>query len=316
MEAVSSPNRPAWLGPRALALLVVLIVTPLLFYGGPDWFNGPFGRAVWNLGHIGFFGLLTLAIHPWHWLKGWKLWLLSTLAVLLVGGAIEFAQMYVGREASLIDMLRNLTGAWFVLGWRHVLDPKQSVRSTSHPVLIIGSTLLVLSELGNVAAIGVRQLQVANQLPLLYDFRHDDPTLYWQGELTPSREYAGEQGRSLRLDLDTGLYSGGSLGNLPSDWRDYERLSLTLYNPSELLMEITLRINDWPHAFGNNAFSDRFNTRLTLMPGSQTYTFDLQDIEQAPRTRTMEMDRISQLKVFASRLPEPATIYIQDLRLQ
>ncbi|WP_223794171.1 succinyl-CoA synthetase subunit beta [Marinobacter sp. F4216] len=316
MEAVSSPNRPGWLGPRSLAFLVVLIVTPLLFFGGPDWFNGPFGSAVWNLGHIGFFGLVTLAAHPWRRLSGWQLWILPTVVVLLIGGAIEVIQSDMGREASWHDMLRNLIGVWFVLAWHPLLDENRSASPTTPPALIIASTLLLLFELGTTAAVGVQQFKVAHQLPLLYDFRHDDPTPYWYGELTPSQEHASPHGQSLRLDFDTKLYSGGSLSNLPSDWRDYEQLSMTLFNPNAHPLQMTLRINDWTHSLGNNAHSDRYNIRLTLQPGSQTFTIELDDIEKAPRTRRMEMDNISQFKVFVSRLPEPATIYIQDLRLE
>ncbi|QSP96603.1 succinyl-CoA synthetase subunit beta [Marinobacter salinisoli] len=234
----------------------------------------------------------------------------------LVGGAIEVVQSDVGREASWHDMLRNLIGVWIVLAWRHRLDSKQSAQASAHTALMLASTLLLLFELGTTAAIGVRQFKVAHQLPQLYDFSHNDPTPYWQGELTPSKEYAGPHEQSLRLDLNTKLYSGGSLGNLPSDWRGYQRLHLALFNPNSEPLPITLRINDWTHAFGNNAHSDRYNTRLTLQPGAQTITVDLYDIEQAPRTRRMDMDSVSQLKLFVSRLPEPTTIYIQDLRLE
>ena len=121
--------------------------------------------------------------------------------------------------------------------------------------------------------------------------------------------------QSLKLDLGTETYSGVSLNNLPADWHDYETLSITLFNPSTAPLTLTLRINDVAHDRSDHAYNDRYNTRLTLGPGSNTFTLKLADIENAPDGRSMDMSQVRRMGLFAVRLPEPRTVCLLDLRL-
>ncbi|MBW4934001.1 VanZ family protein [Marinobacter sp. F4206] len=299
---------------RVLAFLGVLALAPLLFIGDPDWLPGPLNQSVWNLGHIALFGSLTLVVRPWRWLQGWRLWLVATATMLLTGALIEAAQSKLGREADWHDILRNLIGVWLILAWYPLVAP-DARRSVPIIGLAIACTLFVIVELGSTGIVAARQFELSHQLPKLYNFDHEDPTPFWLGDLKPSPDPARDHGRSLRIELDTGRYSGASLINLPADWRQYKRLTITLYNPDQSPLPLTLRINDLEHEHGDNAHSDRYNTSFTLAPGVNTYTLALEAVKNAPRNRTLDMSRIHRLTVFAMRLPEPRTIYLLDLRL-
>ena len=96
---------------------------------------------------------------------------------------------------------------------------------------------------------------------------------------------------------------------------DVERLVITLFNPSTEPLALTLRINDVAHDRSEHAYNDRYNTRLILEPGFNTFTRNLADIENAPADRTMDMSQIRRMGLFAVRLPEPRTVYLSDLRL-
>ncbi|HAS75357.1 MAG TPA: succinyl-CoA synthetase subunit beta, partial [Marinobacter adhaerens] len=163
--------------------------------------------------------------------------------------------------------------------------------------------------------VAARQWQVHQQLPLLYDFTHQDPGAFWTGRLTVSADHSLNNAQSLKLDLGTETYSGVSLNNLPADWHDYETLSITLFNPSTAPLTLTLRINDVAHDRSDHAYNDRYNTRLTLGPGSNTFTRKLVDIENAPDGRSMDMSQVRRMGLFAVRLPEPRTVCLLDLRL-
>jgi len=299
---------------RTLALAGALALAPFLFLGGPDWASGPFFRSVWNLGHIGLFALLTYVFKPWQWLAGSRLWLATTGIVLLLGILVELVQSELDRQVDWRDILRNLEGVWLVLAWQPVLSPRTRAGSFSRFAAALTGLLLVL-ELGITAAVAARQWQVNHQLPLLYDFRQEDPSHFWSGDLTASARNTAGHPYSLEIDLGTGTYSGVSLNNLPADWRGYEQLSLTLFNPSGEPLSLTLRINDLAHDRGDNAFNDRYNTRLMLKPGFNTFTRRLDDIRNAPANRSMDMAQIRRLGLFAVRLPEMRSVYLSDLRL-
>ncbi|AZT84750.1 succinyl-CoA synthetase subunit beta [Marinobacter sp. NP-4(2019)] len=300
---------------RILAFAGVLISAPLFFIGGPDWTSGPLHKSVWNLGHILYFGLLTYAIQPWRWLSGRRLWLTTTALVLALGLVIEFLQSGLGRQDDWHDVWRNLVGTWLALACRPILT-SDTHRNTRQRLLAALAVVLVVFELGLTGSVAVRQFQINQQLPALYDFSRNDPATFWRGKLEPSDAHSDINGQSLKISLSTRLYSGVTLDNLPVDWRDYDQLTVTLFNPDDADLTLTLRINDVEHERGSNVYSDRFNTQLPLKPGLNTFTLGLEDIENAPRNRAMNMDNIRRLGIFTTRLPAPRTIYLLDLRLK
>lgn len=301
-------------GQRLLAFAGAAGVVPLLFIGGPDWASGPLYRSAWNLGHIGLFALLTFGLKPWHWLTGWRLWLATSSLVLLFGMLIEWLQSDFDRQADGHDILRNLLGSWLILAWRPVFsrNTASGLRTWLLPTI---TTLLLLFELGATGSVAARQWQVHHQLPMLYDFRHENPALFWNGNPVPTDRHTANHSQSLRIELGTDTYSGVSLNNLPADWQGYEQLSITLFNPSKEPLTLTLRINDVAHDRGDNAYDDRFNTRLVLNPGTNAFAINLDDVMNAPADRTMDMANVRRLGLFAARLPEPRIIYLADLRL-
>ncbi|MDX1634250.1 MAG: succinyl-CoA synthetase subunit beta [Marinobacter sp.] len=290
----------------------LVLMLPLFFIGGPDWSAGALHKALWNLGHPLFFGLLVMLVAPRQPLRGASLWVATTLAVLLAGLAIELLQGAAHRAADWRDLGRNLTGAWLALAWCYPPRPRR-VR-----LGLRGATLaFLLVELLVVAEVAARQLRLAQQLPALYDFREAEPALYWSGAgLKPGNQAGAPAGRSLALDLDTGTYSGVTLNNLAGDWQGYRALRVEVYNPDPQPLTLTLRIHDLQHDRGQQAYRDRFNRRLVLAPGANRFVVPLAEIEQAPAGRMMDMARIRRLGLFASALPAPRRVYLLDLRLE
>lgn len=299
---------------RSLALIGVIAIAPLLFIGRPDWLPGGLNYAAWNLGHVLLFALLTLAINPRRWLGGWSLWLVSTSVVLAFGIAVEVTQSTMGRDFDWRDVLRNLIGLWFVLAWQPVLTMRVRNSATT-AVLVTASSLLMLYELNTTGVQAARFFKLEHQLPQVYDFGHSNPSPFWRGAVQPSDSHNGVHDRSLKIELDTERHSGASLYRLPSDWREFNQLTLTLFNPQPQPLNLTLQINDQEHERGNNALSDRFNTQLVLPPGSSSHTFSIGDIANAPANRAMNLQRMRRLTLSAVRLNEPRTVFLQELKL-
>ncbi|MDX1551044.1 MAG: succinyl-CoA synthetase subunit beta [Marinobacter sp.] len=310
--ALDLPARKARIW-QYLAFAGIVLIAPFFFIGGPGWTDGPLYKSAWNLGHILFFALLTLAIQPWRFWTGWKLWGLATLAVLLVGLGIELLQYGTSRQMDGQDLFRNLLGLWIILLISPgATDPSRSGLGTWS--LRIAIAALLVAETGATAAVALQQYRVSQLLPELYDFSQSDPSPFWNGAIAAA-DVAGPQ-NGLRLSLSTARYSGATLHNFPGDWQGYGQLVISLDNPQDQPVPITLRINDIQHDQGDNDYSDRFNTRLTLSPGPNTFQLDLDRIRNAPATRTMNMREVRRLKLFTTGLKAPKTVYLRDLRLK
>nr|WP_232364805.1 CIA30 family protein [Desulfosalsimonas propionicica] len=86
----------------------------------------------------------------------------------------------------------------------------------------------------------------------------------------------------------------------------------------EKQVKLHLRIEDRKHAQSENQqYTDRYNSSFDLPPGKwKTIKIPLEEIENAPKTRKMNMEQISSIMFFVARQPEPLTLYIDDIRLQ
>jgi hypothetical protein len=301
---------------RYLAFAGMALIAPLFFVGGPGWSDGPLFKSAWNLGHILFFALLTLAVQPWRIWTGWYLWGTATLAILMLGTGIELLQHGANRQLDWQDIFRNQVGAWTILAARPLASLTWQSRPMVWPLRLLVAALLA-AEIGATARVAVQQYQVSQLLPALYDFSQPDPSPFWDGIIKPVTDHAADaHERALRISLSTARYSGVSLHNLPEDWRDYDRLIIDLYNPQDHPLPMILRINDMEHDLGDNDYNDRFNTRLSLAPGFNQFKLDLDRIRTAPEGRSMNMQAIRRLILFTVALPEPKTLYLSEIRLE
>lgn len=310
MLNITTPSRRV----RLVYIAITVVLLPLFFMGGPDWTSGPLFKAAWNLGHILFFALLMLALQPQQRLSGWRLWLAVSAGVAVVGVAIEWLQGNVGRQSDWHDILRNLIGTWLVLAWMNRPGP-DTRRAIARWCLRVTALVLLVVELNAVAEVAQRQYRIEHQLPTLYDFNASEPSHFWRGNVYQAQDYVQDDDFSLRIDLGTNFYTGAALDNLPEDWRGYDALQITLYNPDPSPLEMTLRVNDIVHDRSKNPYSDRYNTRLPLESGMNRFRIPLSEIRQAPKSRDMDMNEIRRLVIFTTGLKQPRQVYLLQLKL-
>lgn len=105
-----------------LAGLLLLTVSPLFFWGGPDYYSARSLQEIWNLGHVLFFFLLNIyAFYHKGFVKitFWIRILCCVLLTFLLGALVELLQQMVpDRIASFSDLLRDMSGfmiAFFVI---------------------------------------------------------------------------------------------------------------------------------------------------------------------------------------------------------
>lgn len=300
---------PSW-----LSGLFILIVVPFFFIGGPDASSSFLLKNLWNFGHIIFFAVLLLLIQSFKPLAHWHQWILVTLVAVAIGSAIEFAQYFVGRNASASDVAHNVFGVWLGLFWGQ--KPTGLIW-----VLRLMSVLFIAPAMWLVIDSGVAHLIMRNQFPQLNSFesRYEFQQLKANNAQVKIHrtQLLHTHGRhAAQTTLAARPYSGVSLMGTYGDWNGYDALVMDLYNPDDESLELVVRISDHQHDLGENNLDDRFNRRVVLVKGWNHVSIDLGDVRTAPRGRVMHMDAIGNMTIFAAQLTRSREFYLDNIRLQ
>ncbi len=298
--------------------LFIFILFSLSLFAGPGYHQTRSLESLWNLGHIMLFALLIyFLLEFWPWLQRQKQGrqiLLVFLITLMLGVGIELTQAALGSgNPDLKDVVRDLLGG--------VLPPVFSARIRFRSGLRFGlKTILLLLIIVALLPTGLAALdeyRAQTRFPLLGDFESRLELTRWIGDadfrLSTTKVWHGR--KSLKIRLTTERYSGVSLVYLPSDWSAYSTLHFHIYNPDSLPLTLTARIHDARHVKNGQPYSDRFNKRFTVHAGWNEIIMDLNEVKSAPRTRTMDMKKIKNFAVFATRLPASRVIYLDDVFL-
>ena len=300
--------------PVLLAVATVCLV--LLFVGslGPDyprsWYH------IWDLGHLLSFALWTWLYLRWKPLpRFWTQLLLVLGLFFLLGGATELLQAALGRTASWTDLAKDLLGCLLAVVFcspaRNSLPKWQR---TSLQLLVL---MLVAWSLLPMARVVADELIARQQFPLLSGFEISTEADRWGGGsrqvLDPHVAKSGAA--SLRVELSTQPYAGVGLLHFPSDWRGYRLVRLHLFNPEPEPLLLHFRIHDQLHRLQGNAYSDRFNTSFTLPGGWSKIDVPLQQVQEGPKNRDMQMARIAGMLLFVVKLEQPRSFNIDEVLL-
>lgn len=296
-------------------LFALVLASPLLFL--IDFGVGPYSvlAQFYGFGHLAFFLLLSLGLLRLPALVRLpyaRQALLVLLGVLVLGGGIELAQPFFGRGASWQDLGVNLLGGFIALLLRAPRECDRERWLTAGGWTLAGA-LAVLLFRQPVATLWDSGL-AARQFPVISDF--ETPLQYkrWSnGSIERGMARQGEH--ALRVYLGIGQYSGTSLMRSFGDWRGYAAFAFSLYNPGPSALTITVSIRDQEHYRRGADFHDRFNRSLALAPGWNDVVIPMADIASAPRDRTLDLDRLSEVVIFATDLPAPRWVLLDSVRL-
>lgn len=276
--------------------------------------------AMLEIGHIPLFGTVSIALlwilnnRKWP-VYTFKYYVLSFIFTVFLGIISEVLQqiLTLDRSFGISDIVHDTLGAFtfLVLFHPHPAGPRRRVM-TYRLLSVLAMALVSVPMLLTV----VDAWNMKRSMPVLDSFesRLEMERLSGSYEsLSRSQMHATEGIYSLEMNLSPGTYPGVSFNHISRDWRDYDRLSFDTFLEGTNVLPITIRINDITH---NNAYDDRFNKLYTLRPGSNRIVISLGEVRKAPRTRTMEMNRIANICIFSYQLKEPRTLFLDNLRLE
>ncbi len=269
-------------------------------------------------GHALLGGALALALLPLlrarfptrPWASHWWAGAIATAYL----GLLELVQGALGtRTASATDLLIDALGAGGFLA----LAMARAARGRRRVGPLLAGALLLVVALAPTGLYVYDRLAARRDFPLLASLEGVlELERFTPHGATLSRDTRWQaHGRySLRVDLEPGPWPGVVLRGMPRDWRGYTALVMDVRVDDGPPLTIDLKLADGVHQ--KDQYSDRYNARFALEPGTHTLRIPLADVAAAPRTRTLELADVRWVEWFIHGLPAPRTLWLDHLRLE
>ena len=316
---------------KTIALLAALIIIILILIFGalPD--INLFWNEVQNSGHTFLFipiTLLTLLLlqdtATFFKKKSFTLYITTFFISLLIGIAIELLQLITHGDASKIDVIRDIAGIIVGLSLYASMDTiHQTYHLKSEKKKITGIIMLSFcvftASMLPLAFLSAAYVQRAAAFPIIADLTANwiQPFLRLKNatiNLPENNEIKTNLNDHLaRIDFKPGIYPGISIIETSPDWSAYKTLTIMIYSELIQPFNLTLRIHDDQH---NYAYTDRFNTKLTVHNGMNHYRIPLEEIMKAPVNREMNMMRIREIILFSAQPVVKLHFYVSTMRLE
>lgn len=300
--------------------LIITILVVFLFIGGEAQQQHRLIKDTWDAGHLVLFGLISFAFfhskkQAHHSLL--KQVFVTTFFCLLLGTAIEFAQLLFNREFSRDDIINDMIGGY--LGLCMLFIAKHTEKNINR--VIAGLFFIILSIIGlrNFEQHLLDEYRMRTDFPVLADFENKLEESRWENKLVNtqySTRYSTSGNNALQVEYLRGRYPNISLEHFMRNWSGYQQLSFSVYNPEPAILNFTLKIDDYQHVKNGRRFTDRLNKKIQLQQGWNHINIPVEEIRQAPRQRSMDISQINTVSLFTDKLEKPVTIYLDNMRLE
>jgi len=296
--------------------ILLLVIFPWFFIGGPGDGDSRIFKEVWNLGHILFFAVFALEADRYYSNRGFarqSKYLSIISIILVVATIIEICQSLLpGRVASLLDIIFGLNGGLAVLIWK---DAKQKPFSRKIVLRAFGLSGIALCMIP-LLLVNVDEYREWRDFPMLSDFESFMDVSRWEakGRIERVKKPVKSGSFALKIDLNTDKYSGIFLHYFPEDWSKAQALTFSVYNPGKTIA-LHYRLHDWKHCGEHQDYSDRFNGHTDLHPGWNTIRIDIDQIKNGPKNRKMDINHIRGFGLFVVELPVAKIFYLDDVKL-
>ena len=267
-----------------------------------------FAHALQKLAHpltFGAIALLFLTVLEHSAPRHLRSYLAAFGLTVLCGGGTEVAQSFVGRDASLLDVLRDALGAsTALLGFATLVPGRDATRgewrATGMLLAFLGFAVMVAPISIALAAYARRDLR----FPTLLEACSSLDRYFVRGggadvSVVQTGATASSCGNVFRVDFTAAPYTGLHLEEPYPDWRTAQILVLNLRNPGDLDLPLAVRVHDRAH---NLQFRDRFNREFTLRGNERLeVSIPITEIEHAPVGRLLDLSHIAGIAVFRDR---------------
>ena len=305
---------------KSMAIVCLLLtLIAFLFFGGGGQESHRLIKDIWDAGHLVLFGLISFAYfgRPDNAKRSLidKIFF-TTIVSLFLGAAIEVFQLLTHRDFSVDDIINDVIGGYLGLLGLMVLNNQQVLmyRTIAGIVFVL---LLVLGLRGFEKHL-LDEFSMRKQFPVLASFENQIEMERWEFSnvnVRRSQQFVKSGEYSLEVEFLRGRYPTVSVLHLRPDWSAYNKLRFSVYSPGHHDLEFEVKVYDQSHIERGGEYTDRFNEEITLTHGWNTVEISVPDIIRAPKQRSMDIHEIKLFSLFADKLVQPVTLYIDDIRL-
>ena len=272
----------------------------------------PFISELLDAGHIGVFFIFGWLLLPK--ISGDLKRRISVLVLvtMIASFTIEITQELVGRAFEWLDIVRNYLGLGLGVALRSYF--LTSVKSNRRRAILacLGLIVLIFLATNRLLQLAVGQVYFQINMPVLADFKHQFETANWQGRYAKIR-YT-DAGLLVEAD-STKKFSGAFFHDFPSNWSDYQNLHINIHSRQPDVLSLTLKITDLEHERGSHHYDERYNGKLSLLPGNNQFAIPLSVIQSAPKHRNLDMQQIKRLELFLTDADDSDSFVIESLYL-
>lgn len=256
---------------------------------------------------FGALALIVLGLIP-DSVRGASRTTIAFVVTVLAGIGVEWFQGVIGRDASWSDVWTDTLGAACALSaaaWWQARNtgnrPPLASRRSGLAVAIVAGGLIMLP-IGEAALAYARR---AALFPVVAEYSSplDRYFMEAQGVRVETRPLPAPWGRSgdplsLLLHVTGGEFPGITHMEPQPDWSGYRLLQIDVTNPADEPLLLTLRVHDAAH---DQQYADRFNRTFEIPARSrELQSIALEEIEQGPEARTLDLGKVAGLIVFTS----------------
>ncbi|WP_054112487.1 VanZ family protein [Marinagarivorans algicola] len=303
-------------------LLVFLCATPLWIYIPA---STPFLEALNNSAHAALFFMMGLGIAvtfelPRPCQKSLFVWFIFVFLLVCVGIAIELVQSFIGRSATLSDVLLDALGIGAALCTYWALSIRGCWR-----ILLCGVALLLLT----IAFVGPAQAlwvgaQLKQQLPVVCNFDSACPNLDSSDggtldviNLDASNIGSSSKQRSivwrtndslvLRVGYRAGTFPGGGFDRVIVSWQGYNALCTEVYWPYLSAGQLGVHIHDQDFSKTRK----KFDRTYSLEAGANKVCIDLAEV-----AKFIDLAGVKTLMYYSIRPTAAGEFYLDNIHLR
>lgn len=296
--------------------VVIIMLSLLLFIGGPGHYSDRIFRTVWDLGHIFLFLILVIFLFktPLITNRSFIIQILVVAGIVIFFSIItELLQFITHRTPELADIRRDLVGA--AIGFFVVFHNNKTLSKISIYMVVISAGLFIYELIPLIKTL-TDEYELINTEPILSSMEGTFEEERWKGnsDYYISSDFVSEGNNSLKVILSMEEYCGITLKYMYRDWSNKKNLHFSVYYPEADSLLLYIRINDFIH-LQNNRYDDRYNKEIFLKQGWNEINISIYDIKNAPDNREMNLKRMQSIGMFVMNLPREKTIYIDNVYL-
>lgn len=300
--------------------IIVLAVVALIF-SFTARFDFPFTRlfgVVWNLGHVVAFYIWTYLclrfIKPLKNLSLLKQTLILVFSAAVFGCLIEVAQIGVGRDAEIGDIISDLLGTGLAILLHSNRIDQLPLKMKPFMLALLFSATMFLHK--NIFIVPFNDYFTYQQFPVLINPATPfEKTKIETTKIEYLKALENNSDTYFKIIFSTARYSTLMMGFFPLDWNGYEYLEIELYNPEPENLSIVCRIHDLPHIYNDYDYNDRYSKRFNLAPGENLIKIAIPDIVNAPLNREMNLQKMAAVGLFMTDADRERELHLYKMQL-